>query len=280
MLPGGLRRLISQLSPLRPLATMSDPPPVYLVMGSSRGVGVQLVKQILDRGCSVVATCRNPDTATQLADVVAAKKVGDNFAKVLPLDVSNETSIVTFMQLLGEHEAEMGRKAAIDVLVHNAGISAPTHPQDPAATALASSMKDCFETNALGPLLLTQQCLPRLRAGSLKKVLFMSSQMGSMEKTNSGTCKANSCISYRSSKAALNMVARCLAAEHGIGTDDNLAMTLCHPGWVATEMGSAGDRSPPVKPEDSVIGILAVIDNMGENSKANFVSWEGNEINW
>lgn len=229
------------------------------------------VQQILARGDTVVATCRNPEASKELNELVA----GSEGSTVLPLDVASETSIEAFMELLAQHEVRTGRMAAIDVLVHNAGISNPTHPIDPVASATAAAMRACYETNALAPLMLTQQFLPRLRAGSAKKIFFVSTAMASMQGTTSGGS-----ISYRSSKAALNMVGRCLAGEHGIGTEDNLAVTLCHPGWVDTDMGSAGDRTPPVKPADSVAGMLTIIENMGAQSKADFLDFQGKEMKW
>ena len=167
-----------------------------------------------------------------------------------------------------------GKAAAIDVLVHNAGVSAPTHPVDPLETATKSAMMDCYETNCVGPLIVTQALLPMLRAGGGKKVFFVSTAMASMETAAAGS------VSYRTGKAALNMLGRLLSLEHGTETSDGLAVTLCHPGWVDTDMGAAGDRSPPVQPPDSVTGMLAVIDAMGAESNGNFCDWEGNTLAW
>ena len=77
------------------------------------------------------------------------------------------------------------------------------------------------------------------------------------------------------------MIGKVLAGEHGLGTADNLAVTLCHPGWCETDMGSAGNRSPPVKPDASVGGMLKVIDEMGApHSLANFVDYTGAALAW
>ena len=142
----------------------------------------------------------------------------------LDLDVANPPTIEALLLSLGG----LGIKH-IDVLVHNAGISAPTHPVDPIASATKAAMMSCFDTNAVGPMLLTQALLPLLWAGGGKRVFFVGTAMASMAKTTAGGS-----VSYRSSKAATNMVARCLAGEHGMGTDDGLAVTLCHPGAAAS----------------------------------------------
>lgn len=244
-------------------------PSVYLVTGASRGIGIEWVKQILARGDSVIATCRTPATAAELSAVLDAHS-GPGFATCLPLDVASEESVAALPAAI---EAT-GKASAIDVLVHNAGISAPTHPVDPLETATKPAMMACFETNTVGPLLVTQALLPMLRAGAGKKVFFVSTAMASMDGAAAGS------VSYRTSKASLNMLGRLVALEHGSTTDDGLAVTLCHPGWVDTEMGAAGDRSPPVKPPDSVAGMLAVIDVMGPSSQGDFVDWEGNTLAW
>ena len=76
------------------------------------------------------------------------------------------------------------------------------------------------------------------------------------------------------------MIGVCLAGEHGVGTADGLRVTLCHPGWCDTDMGAADNRSPPVKPEESVAGMLRLVDGMGEHSKAEFVDYTGAAVEW
>ena len=247
--------------------------PTILLTGCSRGLGLEFVRQLIAKGGSstVIATCRSPAGAPQLAALVAAA----TSVHVLPLDVGDEASIA---QLPAALEA-LG-VTSIDTLVHNAGISAPTHPVDPAATASGAVLKNVFNVNCVGPLLLTQTLLPLLRAASAEggvpaKVFFVSSVMGSITRTTAGGS-----VSYRASKAALNMVGKVLAGEHGVGTLDNLRFTLCHPGWCATDMGCAGNRSPPVQPEESVAGMLRVIEAMGEQSRADFVDFNGAAIEW
>lgn len=249
---------------------------IYLLTGSSRGIGLELARQLLARGDSVIATCRNPDSASELqAAMRDASDSARRSSAVLPLDVADEASVDALLGQLDSIEAAAGRPPTIDVLVHNAGISAPTHPVDPVVTAKKDAMMNCFATNAVGPLLLTQKLLPRLRAGAGKKVFFVSTDMASCEGTTAGGS-----VSYRASKAALNMVGRCIAGEHGPSTPDGLAVTLCHPGWVETDMGSAGDRAPPVSPAESVAGMINVMDSMGAHSTGDFLDYKGTPRRW
>ena len=90
----------------------------FLVTGCSRGIGLEWVRQILARGDSIVATCRNPAGAAELQTMLDGYS-GTGFAHALPVDVSDEASVSALPALLAEKGV-----AAIDVLVHNAGISA------------------------------------------------------------------------------------------------------------------------------------------------------------
>eukprot|EP00928_Gymnodinium_smaydae_P054938 TRINITY_DN38620_c0_g1_i1.p1 TRINITY_DN38620_c0_g1~~TRINITY_DN38620_c0_g1_i1.p1 ORF type:complete len:277 (-),score=34.38 TRINITY_DN38620_c0_g1_i1:213-977(-) len=249
---------------------------VYLITGSSRGLGLEFVRQLLARGDNVIATCRNPSGATELQALLAyhASNGARNFGICLPLDVSSEESVAALPAALDS----TGKAPVVDVLVHNAGIASPNFPIDPVGTANKGVMMECFATNAVGPLLLTQALLPRLRAGSGKKIFFVSTNLASL--TNADPAKGVGGVSYRASKTAMNMVARCLAGEHGPLTQDGFAITLCNPGWVDTDMGSSNGREPPLAPCDSIRGMLAVIDSMGAHSNGDFVDYTGAKNSW
>ena len=141
-----IARVAEALGPATPAAAPAAmaSPTVFLVTGCSRGIGIEWAKQILARGDSLIATCRNPDSAAELNAVLAAHS-GPGFAISLPLDVASEASI----RALPEAIAATGKTSGVDVLVPNAGVSAPTHPVDPAETVSKAAMMDCFETNAV-----------------------------------------------------------------------------------------------------------------------------------
>ncbi|XP_051888175.1 C-factor-like isoform X2 [Pristis pectinata] len=126
---------------------------------------------------------------------------------------------------------------------------------------------------ALLPALLQAAQLSDEPGFSSKKaaVINMSSIMASMELFNIQHGKT---YAYRISKAALNMVTKCLANElkpHGI---------LCasvHPGWVRTDMG--GEKAPLTK-EESVQGILKVLSRLSEQDNGLFLDWRGQLLPW
>ena len=76
--------------------------------------------------------------------------------------------------------------------------------------------------------------------------------------------------SYQCSKAALNMLTKCLA-------DDlkNITFLAVHPGWVQTDMGSANDRNPPVIVQDSARGIFQVVEELKVEQSGGFFNFDG-----
>ena len=262
-----------------------------LVTGSSRGIGLELVRQLVKRK-RVLATCRDPGTASELEDVIrAANRDLPGHCKtsaILALDVSSEESIAALPAALAGIGVD-----AVDYVVHNAGVAASTHPVDPVASATKSEMMRCFEVNCCGPLLLTQTLLPLLRAAGNTpnpfensaldcggpyeppKVLFVGSDMGCVSSTVSGGEGWTSSASYRCSKAALHMLMRCfdqeLSSSSPGGAPDtgrDICFAAVHPGWVNTDMGSAGGRSADLDVEDGAEGVLCVLYNTMRDAKS------------
>ncbi|GAB6196442.1 SDR family oxidoreductase [Lysobacter xanthus] len=228
-----------------------------LVTGANRGIGLEYVRQLLARGDHVVATARNPGKAHDLN-----RLVGEHPGRlhVLPLDVMDPKA-----------EAEIARELPLvlgderlHLLINNAGL---LHSGERFGRVPAANLEDSFRTNAMGPFILTQAVAPLLADGA--KVANMTSQLGSIANAQRfGT------PTYCISKAALNMVTRLLAAalaERGI------AVVSLHPGWVQTEMGGA---QAPVTPEDSVRGLLRVIDGVDGSRSGGFFDFEGNVLPW
>ena len=133
-------------------------------------------------------------------------------------------------------------------------------------------MVDSFRVNALGPLLLTRALLQNLRAGDRRLVVNVSTNLASLSRT--GTEDAAGWYAYRASKAALNMMTRCLAAELA---PEGFACVALHPGWVRTDMGGAG---APLSVEESVRGMRAVIEDLDMARSGGFRDYTGAELPW
>ncbi|TDR47681.1 NAD(P)-dependent dehydrogenase (short-subunit alcohol dehydrogenase family) [Tahibacter aquaticus] len=230
---------------------------VAIVTGANRGLGLELVQQLLQRDWRVIAGCRKTDVL-RMTELAGAHP---GHLHVMPLDVSSERSIAAFV-----NEAQMVTRT-LDLLVNNAGVLiAGERYGEVAAKSLAQS----FAVNASGALLLTQACSELLRAAGSARVANISTVMASLALTDTFRTP-----SYAMSKAALNMATRLLAAElapHGI------VVTSFHPGWVQTDMGGS---QAPLAIADAVTRLLERILRMDAADAGRFIgSDEDQELPW
>jgi NAD(P)-dependent dehydrogenase (short-subunit alcohol dehydrogenase family) len=227
----------------------ADSKGTVLITGANRGLGLEYAKQLVDKGYTVIGTARSPDEAHEL-EVVADR--------VEQLDVADAASVSAL--------AERLEGVPIDILINNAGIF------DRRDVAIDSVDYEVFErtfaVNTLGPLRVTQALLPNLRAGEGKLVIGMSSQLGSIERSNGRW------YAYRSSKSALNQINKILSEELG---PEGFIFVVLHPGWVRTDMGGA---NATYSPEESVAGLVTVIEGLGPQDNGRFYDFEGEPIPW
>ena len=216
-----------------------------LVTGANRGIGLELCRAFRARGDTVIAFCRRP--SSQLAGL-AVRTIAD-------VNVTDERSIASLARSLDG--------TRIDVLVHNAGILR--------AESLGSidyaSIREQLETNALAPLRLTEQLLPRLAPGA--KIALMTSRMGSIADNTSG-----SMYGYRMSKAALNMAGASLARDL---EPRGIAVVILHPGYVRTEMtGGHGN----IEPGEAAEQLVARIDELTLATTGRLLHANGEVLPW
>lgn len=235
-------------------------PPFYAnkhvaVVGASRGLGLEWCKQLLARGNTVHAGIR---TQTKELDALAASSAGK--LTTAPIDVTQPAYIAAWAD---------GVKAAtprLDLVIGNAGVAKWTGLRD----VTAEEMMALFQTNTVGPLLVTQALLARglLQKGST--VANVTSKMGSIDDSSGGT------YAYRASKAALNCVT--VQMDHDL-QDQSIRCTVLHPGWVATRMTS--DRGL-IDCETSVAGMLSVLEDKasGKLDPAGWFDYKKEEIKW
>jgi NAD(P)-dependent dehydrogenase (short-subunit alcohol dehydrogenase family) len=111
--------------------------------------------------------------------------------------------------------------------------------------------------------------LPHLKKGTLKKVVSLTSKMGSIDDNSGG-----SEYLYRSSKTALNMVMKSLSIDL---KPYNLAMITLHPGWVRTDMGGPNGL---IDIDESVAGMKRQIDKLSMKNTGQFMAYDGKKIPW
>ncbi len=229
-----------------------------LVTGANRGLGLAFVRQLLERGDHVIATCRQPGKATAL-NTLAGEFPGR--LHVLPLDVANGKSRTEFVR---ELPLVLDTDGRIDLLVNNAGV---LHSGERFGHIDPAILEDSFRINAIGPFMLTQALAPVLADGA--RIANLSSVMGSIAR-----CSEFRSPSYRSSKAAQNMLTVELA--HALRARGIVVLAL-HPGWVQTEMGGA---SATTDSDDSVRDLLQVIDAATIDDSGHFLDWRGQPLPW
>jgi len=225
-----------------------------VITGANRGIGLELVRQYLERGDSVHAGVRDPASAAELAALVASS---GGRLQLGACEVSDEASVRSFAA---------GVKGPVHLLLNNAGMrQRPDQLEDLDAAATLRT----FQVNALGPLLLTRALLPQLRQAKGAKVANLGSGLGSIADNASGGV-----YGYRMSKAALGMATRSLAQD--LKADGILAVVLS-PGWVKTDMGGP---EAPLTVAQSAAGLIAFLDALTPQQSGGFFDYGGEPLTW
>ncbi len=215
-----------------------------LVTGASRGIGLELCRQLRQGGYRVVAVCRQASAELRALGCTVIEGI----------ELTDAASVARLAAgLAGER---------IDVLVNNAGILA----RDSLTELDFDAMRRQFEVNALAPLRITHALLPNLGAGS--KVVIITSRMGSIADNGSGGY-----YGYRMSKAAVNIAGVSLARDL---RDRDIAVLLLHPGMVATEM--TGHQGVPAA--EAARNLVARIESMGLEQSGSFHHANGEPLPW
>ncbi len=232
-----------------------------LITGANRGLGLEFVRQYLEREDEVIAACRRPKEAKGLQEL---KKQHEERLSIQELDVSSQDSMNNaFTQI--KHQF-----SSLDLLINNAGVISGDQNRYHAFGKLhTEDLSKVFQINTIGPVLIMETFFPLLKSGKNPKVANISSRMGSISlKTGTST------YSYDASKAALNMFSKALA--HHLKSE-KIVVLILHPGWARTDMGT---HRAPLKPNTSVMGMIKVIDSSSLSDTGKFYDWEGNEVPW
>ncbi|MEE4186801.1 MAG: SDR family oxidoreductase [Gammaproteobacteria bacterium] len=259
------------LAGLSGCAALPEPPPpvvespTVLITGASRGIGFELARQYAERGWGVIATCRSPATATELQQVAAR----------LPNLIIEPLDVTDF--------AEMDRLAAryagvpIDVLINNAGILGGNDRQQFGALDY-DAFNEVMAVNVIGALRMVETFVDNVALSEQKKVMNISSVVGSVQMTFGGQ------IFYRASKSALNMSMRTLAKELRRSKEpghSEIIFGLIHPGVVRTDFAK-NVPIPMIEPEESAAKVIEVIDTyyVSRRQSGDFMSYTGKGLPW
>ena len=226
-----------------------------LITGTNRGIGLEFVKHYIKNNEKVIATCRNRNSAKDLLELENTT----NNLSLVELDVSNPNSINNFTSKIAG--------LPIDTFISNAGVSGPKNIEF--GNFDAKEWLDVFNINTIAPLIITQKILKNLRLGKDKKLVFISSKVGSIEDNTEGGMYI-----YRTSKTALNQVIKSLSIDL---KGENFIVVALHPGWVQTDMGGPNAL---IDTKTSVRGMTEAIDNLTSKNSGKFYNYDGSAIPW
>jgi NAD(P)-dependent dehydrogenase (short-subunit alcohol dehydrogenase family) len=190
---------------------------IALVTGANRGIGREVVRQLLEHGFRTVLTARDQERGREAADELGAE--------FLQLDVADDAGVDRCFRTVEE------RHGRLDVLINNAAIDYDTWQRG--VDADLAVVHQAFETNLFGAWRCCRRAIPLMQRDAWGRIVNVSSEGGSLTSMRGGT------PAYSTSKAALNALTRVLAAElRGTGI---LVNAVC-PGWIATDMGGPGGQ--------------------------------------
>jgi NAD(P)-dependent dehydrogenase (short-subunit alcohol dehydrogenase family) len=215
-------------------------PATAVVTGGNRGIGLEVCRQLAERGLRVVLASRNLDHGRAAAAGLAGSGAK---VEVRQLDVADDASIEAFARGV---ESDLG---GADVLVNNAAILLA---EDGDVLDLElETFRASLETNVLGALHLCQRLVPGMRRGRYGRVVNVSSGAGQL------ASMAGYAPAYSLSKAALNGVTRLVA--HAAGRHV-LVNSVC-PGWVRTDMGGTGAPRSVAQGADTIVWAATLPDD-------------------
>jgi NAD(P)-dependent dehydrogenase (short-subunit alcohol dehydrogenase family) len=225
-----------------------------LITGANRGLGLEFVRQYASSGATILACCRDPNDANELQ---ALQKQHDNI-RIYKLDVSEPTSINALASEI---------KEPIDILINNAGM---LEKEEGLGHLSTESFLQTFLVNSVAPIKMTEAFTKQVAKSNRKLIVCISSSMGSIAENSSGGY-----YSYRSSKAALNMVMKSAAIDL---SSQGIKVLLLHPGWVKTRMGGSEATTEPV---DSIQGMRKVIESYNPApGDVIFYRFDGQKVAW
>jgi NAD(P)-dependent dehydrogenase (short-subunit alcohol dehydrogenase family) len=222
---------------------------VALVTGANKGIGFEIARKLADLDITVLIGARTRERGIEARDKLRSQELDVHF---ILIDVTDPMAI---QAAVGRIRDEFRR---LDILVNNAGIMIDS---ETGITELNSTIfQNTIETNVLGPLLLSQACLPLMKANNYGRIVNMSSTLGSLSDIASPDSPHADvqAPAYRLSKTILNGLTVLLASEVR-GT--NILVNSACPGWVRTDMGGPQAPLSPEQGADTPVWLATLPDD-------------------
>ena len=229
------------------------PPSSAAVIGAGGGIGAAILRQL--------------NRSPQFDKVFAfSRRGGDSTGR---LDITDEDSIKAAVE---------GIDVPLDLVIVATGVLYTDRfmPEKSLRHLDADAMLEVLAVNTVGPTLVAKHLLPKMRRDGRTVFAALSARVGSI-----GDNRLGGWLSYRSSKAALNMALKTIAIEHGRNRPDAVVVGL-HPGTVDTDLSSPFQRGVPkdklFTPDYAAGQLLAVIDDLTPSDTGKVFAWDGSGI--
>jgi NAD(P)-dependent dehydrogenase (short-subunit alcohol dehydrogenase family) len=225
-----------------------------MIVGASRGIGLELTKQYATAGDNVLACVRDTGAAPKLDEI--ASSAGN--INIEQLDIADPDSIESASKNIGD--------TAIDSVIIVAGALGGEHQSIDDIDI--EEWHRTLDTNTIGPMKVASAFKSNLVASGKGNLMILSSQLAA------STWPLGGSYIYSSTKAAVSKVGQILAIDWA---EDPIIVSIMHPGWVQTDMGGPHAE---ITAEESASGIRNVISGLTKADSGNFYKWNGEIHPW
>ena len=227
-----------------------------MIVGATRGIGLELTKQYAGEGNTVIACARDLSAASQLDELAS----GLENIKIEELDIAEASSIESASGRIG--------KESIDSIIIVAGYVGGMPENQTIDNIDIDEWHRTLNINTIGPLLVAKAFKENLSSSGNGNFMILSSQLAA------STWPMGGMYVYSTTKAAVSKVGQILALDWA---QEPIIVAIMHPGWVQTDMGGPAAE---ITAEESASGIRKVISGLKKEDSGNFYKWNGEIHPW
>lgn len=227
-----------------------------MIVGATRGIGLELTKQYANEGNQVIACARDTANASLLNEIASSS---ENI-KIEQLDIADAGSIESASSRIGE--------GVIDSIIIVAGWVGGMPDNQTIDNIDIDEWHNTLNINTIGPLLVAKAFKSNLAASGNGNLMILSSQLAA------STWPMGGMYIYSTTKAAVSKVGQILALDWA---EDPIIVSIMHPGWVQTDMGGP---TAEITAEESASGIRNVLSGLTKEDSGNFYKWNGDIHPW
>ncbi|KAF7196898.1 Short-chain dehydrogenase/reductase tropE [Pseudocercospora fuligena] len=242
---------------------------IVLVTGANGGIGFETVRQLAAQSKHVLLGSRSLEKGEQALKTLQAENHPGTI-ELLQIDVSRKDSIVAAAKHVTDSHGRL------DALVNNAAVAS-----FPEGTPTEEQMRQSFETNCIGPVLVVDEFAPLLKKSiTTPRIVNVSSGAGSITRRldQSPSAAKFKAVAYRSTKAALNMITAEQVVEFG---DSGFKIFAYCPGFTVSNLSSMNTTATGAKPtSEGVRPLVDIINGKRDAEHTKFLNEKGEQYPW